>query len=187
MPLIPASIRPRDPLLAAARFVLGLTIAAMALGLAGLTLGLPAVLVMHDKVAGKLVAAVLSAVALLLGILFFRHLFRIIGTVGDGDPFVPANAGRLQAMGWISVAVQVLTIPLEGVGRWLEKVTDHVNVNVDFSGSGLLMALILFILARVFREGARLRGEVEGTAAKSRGRCDAPRTGRGGNPHRGQA
>lgn len=177
MPLIPASIRPRDPLLAAARFVLGLTIAAMALGLAGLTLGLPAVLVMHDKVAGKLVAAgappqavwavagimVLSAVALLLGILFFRHLFRIIGTVGDGDPFVPANAGRLQAMGWISVAVQVLTIPLEGVGRWLEKVTDHVNVNVDFSGSGLLMALILFILARVFREGARLRGEVEGT------------------------
>jgi len=177
MPLIPASIRPRDPLLAAARFVLGFTIAAMALGLAGLTIGLPALLVMRDKVVGSLAAEgappeaiwvivgvmLLSAAALLLGILFFRHLFRIIGTVGEGDPFVPANADRLRAMGWIAVGVQVLTIPLEGLGHWLENLTEHVDVNMDFSGSGLLMALILFILARVFREGARLRGEVEGT------------------------
>lgn len=177
MALIPASIRPKDPLLAAARFLLGFTMTVFVIAVTGLGIGLGVVLTLQARVTARLVAAgappeafwaviglmILSGVAMVLGFHFFRHLYRIIGTVGEGDPFVPDNARRLQAMGWIALAVQVMAIPLEMLGRWLEHATAHIDFDVNFSGSGLLMALILFILARVFREGARLRDEVEGT------------------------
>ena len=95
-------------------------------------------------------------------------LRRIIGTVGEGDPFAPVNADRLSMMAWLLLGVQILMLPAAGLGlmlaKWADKV-DHadVNINAGLDLTGILMVLVLFILARVFRHGAAMREDLEGT------------------------
>jgi hypothetical protein len=38
-----------------------------------------------------------------------------------------------------------------------------LDINIGFSGSGLVLMLVLFILSRIFRHGAAMREELEGT------------------------
>ena len=167
----------RDPLLAVARIMLAVARAVLAFAAGAIALAIPAVIAMrgkvleHISVAGTPPEAIWAivmlmasaAIAALLGFLFFRHLSRIVASVGDGDPFVPVNAERLQAMGWIAVVIQVLGVPVLAVSRWIDKVTEHVDATAQLSLSGILLAVILFVLARVFREGARMRADLDGT------------------------
>ncbi|MCB2076440.1 MAG: DUF2975 domain-containing protein [Novosphingobium sp.] len=169
--------RPRDPLLVIAKSALSVSMGIMLIAAVGLAIAMPVSLFMRAEIAEKLtghgapVEAVWVLIAILamvlvtvvLGFYFFRHLLRIVASVGDGDPFIPVNAKRLQAMGWITVAVQVLVIPVTVMGGWIEHVTSHTHIGGDLSLGGVLLALILFVLARVFREGARMREELEGT------------------------
>ncbi len=170
----------RDPLLLAARFILIFMMGVMAVVAAACVIGAVASLAMHGKLVAELaehaiapeaawaIAPLLALVvaAAVLGFLFFRHLYRIVGTVGEGDPFIPENARRLSAMGWITVAVHVLMIPLFAIAAWIAKHakdSDSFHIDGDIDLNGILLALILFILARVFRQGARMREELEGT------------------------
>jgi hypothetical protein len=167
----------RDPLLAIVRTILGISMAAFLIGAATFTAAVPVIYTWRDKVVAQLVgkgappetiwaiAALLlmAAVMAVLGFYFARHLFRIIGSVGEGDPFVPANADRLRAMAWISVAVHVVAIPMSILAKWTENVTKDVHFKAELPLSGLFLALVLFILARVFREGTRMREDLEGT------------------------
>jgi phage-related protein len=118
--------------------------------------------------AGLIIAAMLIVIGLLyLAWRFFKELLGIINSVADGEPFHPDNADRLSRMGWITVIAQVAMLPIAGIAAWLDQYMDkvvshfHVDSSVDFEG--VLLTLILFILARVFREGARMREELEGT------------------------
>ena len=167
----------RDPLLAAARLALVLAMAVTALLAAAFVIATPAVLIMNESILETLarhggppesIWAVIGVIALsgavaALGFFFFRDLYRIVASVEDGDPFIPANAQRLQAMGWISIAVHVLGVPLAMTSQWLDRIFDQRPDGFELSYFGLLLALVLFVLARVFREGARLRDELEGT------------------------
>jgi hypothetical protein len=176
--------KPRDPLLAAARILLILMMAMTAFFAAACAALVPlAPVLFKDKLVpallGKgyppetfsllLIVAGILAVCAVLGFLFFRHLYRIVGSVGDGDPFIPVNAERLSAMGWIVVGVNVAVLPLAGIVGWVARYAEeldprnHIHVGSGFDLGGILLALILFILARVFREGARMREELEGT------------------------
>jgi hypothetical protein len=172
--------KPKDPLLIAARLILIFMMGAMALAGVACAIGAVAVLAMHGTVVAELAkesipAEVAWAIAPLLalvigaaamGFYFFRHLHRIVGTVGEGDPFIPENAKRLSAMGWIVVGFHVLAIPLIGISTWVAKMAkehDQLHLDGGFDLGGILLILILFILARVFREGARMREELEGT------------------------
>ncbi len=171
------SLKPKDPLLAAARVVLIVAMAAMAAACLATLVAAPAIVVFRSSVLAELAShaapdealwalvliLLLVAFVTALGFLFFRHMYRIVGTVGEGDPFIPANASRLSAMGWIVVAVNIAFIPMVSILRWLESVTEHMHTEASHDIDGLLLALVLFILARVFREGTRLRDEVEGT------------------------
>ena len=173
------ALRPKDPLLAAARVLLLIAMAAMAMACLATLVAAPALVIFQSHVLAELASnavpsealwalvlvVLLVAVITALGFLFFRHMHRMVGTVGQGDPFIPDNARRLNAMGWIVVAVQGLCIPLVAVLRWLERMTEKIHSGADSSLDleAILLALILFILARVFREGTRLRDEVEGT------------------------
>ena len=117
---------------------------------------------------GLVVAAMLVGAALLfLAFHFFKELLGIINSVGEGDPFRPDNADRLSRMGWIAVIAQFAVLPMAGIAAWLapymDKAGRHFHIDGGFDLGGVLLALILFILARVFREGARMRDELEGT------------------------
>lgn len=172
--------KPRDPLLIAARFILIFMMAVMAVVIVACAIGAVATLAVHGMLVTELAEHDIPAAAAwaippllalvagggVLGFLFFRNLYRIVGTVGDGDPFTPENAARLSAMGWIVVAVHVLAIPLLGIAAWVARVAKesaHFHFDGGLDLGGVLLALILFILARVFREGARMREELEGT------------------------
>lgn len=112
---------------------------------------------------------VLAMVALIvsLGLMydFVRLLARMIDTVADGDPFVMANAARLTRMAWLSLGAWLAGWIATGLGKWGEthRPPSDFQLDVDVSLTGIGIALLLFILARVFREGARMREELEGT------------------------
>jgi len=117
-------------------------------------------------VAGLLVTVFAIVAALFV---FFGKLRAIIDTVGDGDPFAPINAERLNLMAWLLLAAQILTWPAASLGmivaEWADEI-DGVNITADLDGldlTGVLMVLVLFILARVFRYGAAMREDLEGT------------------------
>ena len=103
----------------------------------------------------------LLSVPLNYGIL--TRLLAIVGTVRAGDPFLAANAQRLQVIAWLLFAVQVLSVIIGGIARSVSTATRPIDVDAGFSINGWLAVLLTFLLARVFAEGARMRDDLEGT------------------------
>ena len=111
-----------------------------------------------------IIGIVLVLALLLLTARFLRELRRIVDSVGEGDPFRPDNAGRMQAMGWIAVGGQLVWLVLVAIARWVAPYVDDGKGLPDANlGSGLLLILTLFIFARVFRVGSDMRAALEGT------------------------
>ena len=101
-----------------------------------------------------------------LGFFFFRLLRRIVDSVGEGDPFVPVNADRLRAMGWLSLGLQGVIVAATPLMLWFDALPQKPNVHQGDSGfsiGALVTALLLFVLARVFRVGSQMREDLEGT------------------------
>jgi hypothetical protein len=44
-----------------------------------------------------------------------------------------------------------------------ERLAHEMNVNFDMSPVGLMGVLLIFVLAQIFRRGAQMRAELEGT------------------------
>ncbi|MGB3470271.1 MAG: DUF2975 domain-containing protein [Erythrobacter sp.] len=110
----------------------------------------------------------IAAAFVVIGFYFLNELRQIIDTVAEGDPFVPENGDRLTRMGWLAVGSQVLSIPAAAAGLAMAKMLDaseHESVTTDmgFDPTGLLLIVTLFILARVFKSGAAMREDLEGT------------------------
>jgi hypothetical protein len=119
--------------------------------------------IQRDALLAVTAALVGLAVMDVLSIQFLRKLIAIIDSVGQGSPFIPENAARLRVMAWLVMAMQgmeVLSLPLT---PWLRHALSNSHFFVPFSLAGLVLALLLFILARVFEHGTRLTEDVEGT------------------------
>ena len=98
---------------------------------------------------------------------FFRKMRALIGSASMGDPFIPDNAQRLNAMAWLLLSSQVLTVIVGELRVYTasliapqSKNTFDISPN-DFTG--FLIVLVLFILARIFKHGAAMREDLEGT------------------------
>ena len=107
--------------------------------------------------------AVLGLAVVPLNDFVLKRLLAIVETVRAGDPFVAANASRLQAIAWALVALQVLSIVIGAIGRSMSTPAHPVHLDAGFSINGWLAVLLTFLLARVFAEGAHMREELEGT------------------------
>lgn len=174
----------RDPLLLAAQGLLWFFIGVMGFALIFVGLGTPAAAIFQDRILAEaaaqgieagpeLVGAIIGILAaisvmLALAIYFLVLLLRIVRSVKEGDPFIAANAERLSRMGWVALAGQLAIIPVAALAMWIEEVAGdaadiHTDTDFGFSGEGILLVLILFILARVFRKGTEMRAELEGT------------------------
>jgi hypothetical protein len=105
----------------------------------------------------------LIALSTALGFLFIRNLRRIVDTVAEGDPFIPENAVRLERMAWLVLTIELVAIPSGALAGWIAYVGHVRYLDVGVSIGALILALILFVLARVFRRGAEMRDELEGT------------------------
>ena len=112
---------------------------------------------------GLRAAAVLGLAVVPLNYFVLTRLIAIVETVRAGDPFVAANASRLQAIAWALVALQVLSVMIGAIGRSVSTPAHPVHLDAGFSINGWLAVLLTFLLARVFAEGALMREDLEGT------------------------
>ena len=89
------------------------------------------------------------------------RLRRVFATLIQGRPFRPENVRRLQVIGAALVVLEIAGYALSWlVGPGLGTTEPHGRaggVNV----SGWFSILVVFVLAEVFREGARLQAEAE--------------------------
>ena len=170
---------PPDRLLQITRLLLTLLMALTIFAAIAALLTLPILYFKYEDVAADMAASGILPesipwiVQMLLGgvllsalaFFFLRHLRRIVDSVSQGDPFVPMNADRLRHMAWLALAMQVVLIPLMGLVIWFDALPHKPNVHYSDNNSfgGLILALLLFVLARVFRVGSEMREELEGT------------------------
>jgi hypothetical protein len=92
-----------------------------------------------------------------------KRLLAMVETVRAGDPFVAANASRLQTIAWALLALQLLSLVIGAIGKAISSPAHPVHFNAGFSINGWLAVLLTFVLARVFAEGAVMRDDLEGT------------------------
>ena len=107
--------------------------------------------------------AVLGLVAIPLNYAVLKRLLAIVHTVRVGNPFVAANASRLNAIAWLLLALQLLSIVIGAIGNAVSTSEHPVHLDAGFSINGWLAVLLTFLLARVFAEGTRMREDLEGT------------------------
>jgi hypothetical protein len=105
----------------------------------------------------------LGLVVVPLNYIVLKRLLAIVQTVRAGDPFVAANASRLQAIAWSLLSLQLLSIVIGAIGKSVSTPAHPVNLDAGFSINGWLAVLLTFLLARVFAEGALMRDDLEGT------------------------
>jgi hypothetical protein len=92
-----------------------------------------------------------------------RQLLAIVETVRAGDPFVAANAQRLQLIAWALLALEIISLVIGAIVEGISNAAHPIDIDAGFSIGGWLAVLLTFLLARVFAEGARMREELEGT------------------------
>ena len=114
-------------------------------------------------VMGLRAIAVLGLAAIPLNYAVLKRLLAIVETVRAGDPFVAANASRLQAIAWALLALQLLSIVIGAIGKAVSTPAHPVHLDAGFSINGWLAVLLTFLLARVFAEGTLMREDLEGT------------------------
>jgi len=107
--------------------------------------------------------AVLGLVAVPLNYLVLRRLLAIVETVRAGDPFVAANASRLQAIAWALLGLQLLSLVIGAIAKAVSTPAHPLHLQAGFSISGWLAVLLTFLLARVFAAGTLMREDLEGT------------------------
>ena len=104
----------------------------------------------------------LGIVAVFVVAPMLRALQAVAASVDGGDPFHAANADRLRVIGVTLLLLQLLDLTF-GIVTF---VTRHLHVDtLDWQPSftGWIAVLVAFVLARVFREGAAMRADLNGT------------------------
>jgi hypothetical protein len=102
--------------------------------------------------------AVVIYVGVLLIIIF--RLRQVFATLILGDPFRPENVGRLRIVGLALIALEVAGYIVRMALVWaLPERGESVDFTINLSG--WFAILVVFVLAEVFREGARLRRDAE--------------------------
>jgi hypothetical protein len=114
-------------------------------------------------VMGLRAIAVLGLAAVPLNYAVLKRLLAIVETVRAGDPFVAANATRLQTIAWSLFAIQVVSLVIGAIAKAVSTPAHPVHLSAGFSVNGWLAVLLTFLLARVFAEGTLMRDDLEGT------------------------
>ena len=107
--------------------------------------------------------AVLGLVGAALVHMVLRKLRAIVDTVHGGDPFIADNARRLIAIAWCVLAGQVLRLAIMLIAAAVSTQAQPVDMGDGFSFTPWLAVLLLFVLAGVFAQGARMRADLAGT------------------------
>ena len=126
-------------------------------------LGVGSIAAHEGIVAGMRSIMVIGIASVPIAFVFFRQLLRIVKSVRAGVPFAVENAGRLKIIAWALLALQVLHICVVAIASAVSTKEVPLRISGNFNLSGWLAILLLFVLAQVFLEGARMHDDLEGT------------------------
>jgi hypothetical protein len=116
-----------------------------------------------DRVIVSLKAiAVIGLIAIPLHYAVLTRLLAMVDTVRAGDPFVAENAARLQAIGWVLLVLQLLSLVIGAIAESISTPAHPIEM-AGFSINGWLAVLLTFLLARVFAAGTVMRDDLAGT------------------------
>ena len=91
--------------------------------------------------------------------ILFRRMLAIVATAIAGDPFTSANAQRLRVVGWALLVIQILDLAFGALSVMINTSTEEV-FGWSPSVGGWISVLMVFVLARVFEQGSRMRDEL---------------------------
>ena len=114
-------------------------------------------------VMGLRAIAAIGVATVPLHYMILKRLLAMVLTVRAGDPFVAANAYRLQTIAWVLLALQLVSLLVGAIAKAVTTAAHPLNLDAGFSVSGWLAVLLTFALARVFAEGTLMREDLEGT------------------------
>src|SRR4030095_10569270 len=84
-------------------------------------------------VMGLRAIAVLGLASIPLNYVVLKRLLAIVGTVRAGDPFVAANASRLQTIDWVLLALQILGLVIGAIAKAVSTPAHPIHINAGFS------------------------------------------------------
>ena len=118
--------------------------------------------------AERLVMGMRAIAVLGLGVVPVNHavlkrLLAIVETVRAGDPFVAANAIRLQSIARALLTLQLLSIVIGAIAKAVTIPGHPIHLDAGFSMTDWLAVFLTFLLAGVFAEGTRMREDLDGT------------------------
>ena len=94
--------------------------------------------------------------------LIFTRLIALLRDAAEVRAFSELNAKRLMIVGWALLVVNILDLVFGQISIWASEASGEY-FGWTFSLTGWFAVLLLFLLARVFREGAAMREDLEGT------------------------
>lgn len=145
-------------------FILALLIATLvAEGPVMAALGVPSAQFNPELFIGMRLIMVLGVCAVPIVHFVLTRLLAIVQTVSVEDPFVLANAARLQSIAWALLVLELMNLAVAAVANSIASTAVQLNIGWDFSVTRWLAVLLLFVLARVFEQGVHMREELEGT------------------------
>ncbi len=107
--------------------------------------------------------AAMGLVTIPLNHAILKRLLAMTLTVRAGDPFVAANAYRLNTIAWVLLVLQLLGVIIAAIADAVSTPAHPLNLDAGFSITGWLGVLLTFVLARVFAVGALMREDLEAT------------------------
>lgn len=112
---------------------------------------------------GMRLIMVIGILSVPLAHIVLTRLKSIVDTVSVGDPFVVGNAARLQTIAWAVLGLEALHFAAGIIAASVSSESHPLDIDWSFSVTRWLAVLLLFVLARVFDQGARMREDLAGT------------------------
>ena len=141
-----------------------------ALALAGLLVLFAMLMVQRPELAARTAGLnIVVGLAIALSFRFVQLLGQVIGSVREGEPFAFRNVRRLNEMAILALAYQIVfgLSFLFGTGDFnfmkFGPLAGLFSTSGGLSLNSLVLALVLFVLARVFRHGAQMHDDLVGT------------------------
>lgn len=116
-----------------------------------------------DAIRGMRFLMIIGLAAVPVAHVILTRLRAMVMTVRAGDPFVVENARRLNAIAIAVLALELLHLVVGVIVRSDTFAVLGIHIDWSFSFTPWVAVLLLFVLARVFEQGARMRVDLEGT------------------------
>lgn len=161
-----------DPLLTAARILLWVLLAGVALSFAATALALVLELVRTGAALpftaawddwAPTIGLALALLALLIIAKAAWRLLQMVETVPAGEAFSLPNVRRLEEIAGLILGLQLIGLTARMLRVPFGGDVNGFDISVSLSPGGVAVVLLLFILARIFRQGLAMRADLEGT------------------------